>query len=112
VYHASGLNFTVAAGTQDLKNTTRTDATFWYGKIGYRKNFFGIGETALAADWGQNSNAVANNDQADSYGLLGVQDFEKWGSEYYLGFRNYNLDRLGTDFNNVKAVMSGVRVKF
>ena len=112
VYHASGLNFTVAAGTQELKNATRTDATFWYGKIGYRKNFFGIGETALAADWGQNSNAAANNDQADSFGLLGVQDINKWGSEYYLGFRNYNLDRPGTDLNSIQSVMSGVRVKF
>ena len=112
VYHASGLNFTVAAGTQELKNATRTDATFWYGKIGYRKNFFGIGETALAADWGQNSNAAANNDQADSFGLLGVQDINKWGSEYYLGFRNYNLDRPGKDLNSIQSVMSGVRVKF
>jgi len=112
VFHESGLNFTVAAGTQDLKNTTRDDATFWYGKIGYRKNFFQIGHTALAADWGQNSNAATNNDQADAYGLLGVQDFKKWGTEYYLGFRNYNLDRSGTDFNSIQSVMSGVRVKF
>jgi len=112
VLHESGLNFTVAAGSQDLKNTTRDDATFWYGKIGYRKNFFGIGETALAADWGQNSDAAANNDQADTYGLLGVQDITKWGSEYYLGFRNYSLDRTGTDFNSVQSVMSGVRIKF
>lgn len=112
VYHESGLNFTLAAGSQDLKNATREDTTFWYGKIGYRKNFFEVGETALAADWGRNSNAAANDDQADSYGLLGVQDFKKWGSEYYLGFRNYNLDRPGTDFNSVQSVMSGVRVKF
>ncbi len=112
VYHQSGLNFTIAGGSQDLKTTTRDDATFWYGKIGYRKNFFGIGETALAADWGRNNNLAANDDQADTYGLFGVQDFKKWGSEYYLGFRNYNLDRPGTDLNSVQSVMSGVRVKF
>jgi len=112
VYHESGLNFTLAAGSQDLIAATRDDATFWYGKIGYRKNFFGLGKTALAVDWGRNNNVAANDDQADSYGLLGVQDFTKWGSEYYLGFRNYNLDRPGTDFNSIQSVMSGVRVKF
>jgi len=111
-FHETGLNLTVAAGSQDLKNTTRNDATFWYGKIGYRQNFFDIGETGIAVDWGRNNNVAANDDQADSYGLLGVQDFKKWGSEYYLGFRNYKLDRPGTDFNDIQSVMSGVRVKF
>lgn len=108
----SGLNFTLAAGTRDFKSTARNDASFWYGKLGYRREYFQIGGTALAFDMGRNNDVVANNDQADSFGVFGVQEFDKYGTEYYLGYRDYRLDRPGTDFNSVQAVMSGVRVKF
>ena len=53
-----------------------------------------------------------NKDEAKSFGFQFVQDFSKWGTECYLGYRNYDLDRSGTDFNDIDALMSGVRVKF
>jgi hypothetical protein len=41
-----------------------------------------------------------------------VQDIKEWGTEAYLGYRIHKLDRNGTDFDNINALMSGMRVKF
>jgi hypothetical protein len=34
------------------------------------------------------------------------------GSEYYIGYRWHDLDRELTDFDDINALMTGVRVKF
>ena len=41
-----------------------------------------------------------------------VQDLKTWGSEVYLGYRLHMLDRNGVDYDNINAVMTGMRVKF
>jgi hypothetical protein len=41
-----------------------------------------------------------------------VQYIDKWATEFYLSFRNYDLDRSGTDYEDVNALLSGLRVKF
>jgi hypothetical protein len=112
VLHESGLNFTFAAGNRNFTLAGRDDAKFYYGKLGFRHRFFQYGETALAVDLAQTYDLAANADEADSYGLLGVQNFEKWGTEYYFGYRTYQLDRPATDLDRIDAVMTGVRVKF
>jgi len=35
-----------------------------------------------------------------------------WGTEFYAGYRNYALERAGTDFEDIDASMVGARVKF
>ena len=112
VLHQSGLNFTLAAGKRRFNLAGRDDATFYYGKLGYRRDFFEFGETAFAADLARNFDLAANSDEADSFGLVGVQNFKNWGTEYYLGYRFYKLERPGTDLDRIDAVMTGVRVKF
>jgi cell division protein FtsB len=110
--HDSGLNFTLAAGTRNFHSAARDDATFYYGKLGYRRDFFRFGETALAVDLERSYDLARNADEAESVGLMGVQDFTEWGTEYFFGYRNYRLDRPGMDLNDIDAVMTGVRVKF
>ena len=35
-----------------------------------------------------------------------------FGLELYLFYRNYSLDRTGTSFDDIDAVLTGARVKF
>jgi len=112
ILHSSGFNLTLAAGQRDYDLSGRDDPTFYYAKLGYRKGFFSVGESRFSIDYATNDDVAQNKDEAKSFGFQFVQDFSKWGTECYLGYRNYDLDRSGTDFNDIDAVMSGVRVKF
>jgi predicted porin len=116
VRHESGFNVTGAAGTRDMQvgavNSTR-DPFFWYVKVGYIWGG-GIGNTAFAIDFIQADEVASTsaNDEATSYGAFVVQAVDKIGTELYLGARQYQLDRVGSNFDDVTAVMAGARVKF
>ena len=110
--HSSGFNFTFAGGIQNAKPSGKDDGKFYYGKIGYRTNVCSLGETAFALDYGSFQDITANNDDADTFGAQLVQYFEEWATEYYLGFRHYNLDREHEDYDKINSVLTGFRVKF
>lgn len=118
VLHDSGFNFTGAGGVQDIQagatNPTR-DPVFWYAKAGYLWNG-GIGKTAFAIDYTQaeeiQDELAASNDEFTAYGAFVVQGIDKIGTELYLGVRNHELDRTGSNFDDILAVLAGARVKF
>ena len=95
-----------------MKGAGRSDAMFFYGKLGYRHRFFPVGETAFSIDFGRYKDIEINNDDAETFGAAFVQNFARWGTEYYLGYRNHDLQRPGSDFKPINAVLTGFRVKF
>ena len=112
VLHDSGFNGTFAMGTRDQKGAGVNDAGFFYTKFGYRGRWCPMGITSLSADFGRFSDFDVNGDDADTFGLQMVQDLQEWGSEAYIGYRFHKLDRNGVDFDNINAIMTGMRVKF
>ena len=120
ILHRSGWNFTVAGGYQNLDSglenpngTSRNDdPTFYYAKLGYRAKWFQVGETRFSLDYARNDDVSQDGDEARSMGFQAVQEFPEWGSEYYIGYRWYDLDREQADFDAINALMTGVRVKF
>jgi len=110
----SGLNATFAAGTRDKSDSTLDDSSYYYGKLGYKVTIFSVGPTAFAVDYGTYTdiNRTSNNDDADTFGIFVVQNVTQWKTELYLGYRNYSLNRAGSDFEDVNAVMTGIRIKF
>ena len=113
VLFGMGLNFTVAGGYRDLKDArSGDDASFIYGKVGYRRSFFSFGDTAFSVDFGRFDDVVQTKDEADTIGTQIVQNLDPWGSEWYLGYRYHSLDREDEDFDDINAFMSGFRVKF
>ena len=108
----AGVNMTVAAGRRDFDEDGRNSGNFIYGKLGYRVDPFSIGSTALAIDYYHGEDVGADGDESTSVGLLAVQNVDRIGTELYAGFRNYELDREGEDFDDINAVLVGARVKF
>jgi hypothetical protein len=112
ILHSSGINFTVAAGLRELDDSSRDDPTFYYAKVGYRAKWFEIGESRFSVDYQYVEDLAQDGDEAKTVGFQFVQDIPEWGSEYYLGYRWHELDRDFTDFDDINALMTGVRVKF
>ena len=112
VLHDSGFNGTFAMGTRDQKGAGVNDAGFFYTKFGYRGRWCPLGVTSLSADYGRYSDFDVNGDDADTFGLQMVQDLEEWGTEAYIGYRFHTLDRDSQDYDDINAVMTGMRVKF
>ena len=120
ILHRSGWNLTVAGGYQDLDSGLQNpdgtprddDPTFYYAKLGYRAKWFPVGETRFSVDYARNDDVAQDGDEAKSVGVQAVQDFPEWGTEYYIGYRWHQLDRQLADFNDINALMTGLRVKF
>jgi hypothetical protein len=112
VLHSSGFNLTFAGGTRDYKVSGRDDGTFYYGKLGYQRKFFSIGTTAMSVDYARNDDVEQDGDEANTVGFQFVQNIDQWATEYFLGYRYHNLDRDNTDFKDINALMTGLRVKF
>ena len=120
--HSSGLNLTVAGAYADLKHNLINpdgsdrddDPIFYYAKLGYRGRILKVGETRFSVDYGRNDDRDQDDDEAATAGVAIVQDLSDFGMEYYLAYRWHELDRGegSTDFDDIQAVMSGVRVKF
>jgi hypothetical protein len=112
ILHEGGLNATFAAGKRYMKVSGRNDPDFQYFKLGYIAQITKLGSTAFAIDIGQYDEIAQNNDSADTWGLMFIQNFTDWGAEVYGGYRNYDLSRTGSSLDDVDAVLMGARVKF
>lgn len=107
----NGLNFTVAAGKQKRASAFE-DAAFYYGKIGYRWKLFNSGESAISIDYGHYNDQATDGDMGRTLGIAFVQAVRNWGTQFYVGWRNYDLDRQGELLDDINAIISGARVKF
>lgn len=107
-----GINLTVAAGQRDFDEGGRNNGNFVYGKVGYLFEPFTIGSTAVAIDYYYGEDVDTDGDESTSIGLLAVQNVDPIGTELYAGYRNYDLDRDGENFDDVNALLVGARVKF
>ena len=108
----NGLNFTIAAGLRELKDSGRDDPTFFYTKVGYIAELLSAGKTAFSIDYSFNEDLDQDGDEADAIGLQLVQNIDSWATEFYLSYRFHSLDRSGSNFDDIHAVLSGLRVKF
>jgi len=107
-----GFNATLAGGIQSMAADNRDDGSFWYAKLGYQVPLFKVGMSNFSIDYGQANDLNMNDDEFSSLGLAFVQNISDWGTELYITYRWHDLDRTGSDFDSINAVMSGARIKF
>ena len=108
----SGFSITFAAGNESLDNDTNDSKKFYYGKAGYTMEFWNIGQTALAIDYGQYNNDNNKEDETKTMGFMFVQKLQDWSSEIYAGFRTHDLEGESADYEAVKALTVGTRINF
>lgn len=108
----NGLNATFAGGIRTWDDDNRDDANYWYAKFGYQVKLFTFGQSNLSVDYAQSNNIFMDDDIASSFGLAYVQNIKEWGTELYLAYRWYELDREHEEYDDINAAMSGARIKF
>jgi hypothetical protein len=107
-----GISVTAALGSRDLDSGTGDDPFFYYGKLGYTFDAVSFGSTSVGIDYEAVDDLDQSGDEARSYGIFAVQKYDKVGAEFYLGARNHELDRPGSNFDDVLAILVGGRVRF
>jgi hypothetical protein len=111
LHEATGLNLTASAGMLDRDN--EGDPTNLYGKLGWLANFFSVGQTGFGVDYTRSLNLPTGRDDGYSVGAVAVQHFDQYGTEFYLGYRLYSLDRdVAPSVENMHVGTVGARVKF
>lgn len=111
VLHSSGFNITFAAAVEDVDGPG-ADPRFWSIKLGFKKEFMAMGESRFAIDFYRGDETEQVSDEATAIGAGIVQKIDAIATEFYLGLRNYNLERDNADLNNIFAVITGARIKF
>jgi hypothetical protein len=107
LHNASGVNGALAAGGTD------TGGTFFYAKAGWLADFMDVGATAMAIDYGQNSDGVYEGSEADKWGLQLVQNFDNLNLEAYLAYNSYGFsDDSDISYQDGSSTMAGVRWQF
>jgi len=111
LHEATGLNLTLSAGLLDYDG--RNGGTNLWGKLGWLTRFFPVGQTAFAVDYDRSTNFPTGTDKGYSVGGALVQQFEDYGTELYVQYRIFSLDRdVEPSVENMNVGTIGARVKF
>ena len=111
LHEDTGLNLTLSAGL--LERDHQDDAKNFYAKAGWLKRLFSFGETAFGVDYTRSLNLPTGSDDGYSVAASAVQQFEKFGTEFYLLYRLYSLDRdVAPSVHDISVGSIGARVKF
>ncbi|PCJ07536.1 MAG: porin [Rhodobacteraceae bacterium] len=102
----SGLNASMAGGSRD------GGGDYFYGKLGYKGDWFAFGQTALAVDIYDGSNFSTSGSSTRVYGIGAVQTIDSLNMEAYLGLRSYEFSEVATSYQDVDSVLFGARWKF
>jgi hypothetical protein len=111
LHEATGLNLTLSAGLKERDG--QGDASNLWGKVGWLTNFFSVGQTAFGVDYDRSVNLPTGRDDGYSFGGAVVQQFEDYGTEIYLQYRHWSLDRdVEPNVQDIDVGTIGTRVKF
>lgn len=102
----SGLNLTVALGASENDDPSVPRRKFGYGKVGYV-----TGKHAVSIDYGSSQDFALDGDRAKVYGVGYVYAPQTW-IDLYSGVKQHQLDRAGSDFENITLLTAGTRLKF
>ncbi len=111
LHEATGLNLTLSSGLKE--GDGKSDAYNYYAKVGWLTRFFTFGETAFGIDYDRSVNLPTGRDEGYSVGGAVVQQIEDFGTEFYVQYRLYSLDRDGApSVQDINVGTVGMRVKF
>lgn len=111
LHRPTGLNVTGALGYDEHNN--RDNSKFWYLKGGWIVNPFDFGDTAFSIDVSETEGLPSEKDKGLTFGAYVVQHLADYGTEFYGGVRNYDLD-VSSDpsVDDILVGTIGTRIKF
>ncbi len=111
LHESSGLNLTLSAGMQDRDD--QGDPSNLWAKLGWLTTISDLGPTAFGLDYNRTVNLPTGRDDGYSVGAAVVQQVADYGTELYLQYRLYSLDRAAApSVADLNVVTGGARVKF
>ncbi|WP_299147545.1 porin [uncultured Tateyamaria sp.] len=112
-HEPTGLNVTFASAQDDLDVEGRDDPGYYYLKLGYQqKELLPWGSTSFAFDYYDGSDQNVNGSDSESFSLFVVQKVDKWNTEFYAGYRTYEVSTPAEDFQDTDVVFIGSRFTF
>lgn len=119
----NGISLFAGIVNRDWNLANVPNAKVYHGKLGYQHKFFEAGLTAFAVDYGHFTNMIFDSRTGferdkylgKTYGIMAVQFLDRIGTEVYMIYRHHRLEgpsARAARFNDVKALMTGMRVKF
>ncbi len=112
--HDSGANLTVSSGTFDREanGATIDDPVGYFIKPGWKLDLVPWGKTNVSVHYGTTDDLQAQGDEFTSWGGAVVQNVDAAGAELFAFFRQYELDRTGSSFEDLDLGGIGARIKF
>ena len=107
LHKPSGFSVALAAGRPD-----ENDASYVFAKLGYQRDWFAAGSTAVSFDIYDGSDFGADGADSKSYALAAVQRIDAYNLEIYGGYRVFDYDAPGADFEDIDVLFAGARWKF
>lgn len=119
----NGISVMIAGAYRNWKDISAPAAHSWFGKLGYQHEFFAVGKTAFAVDYGQYRNFFIDTTQGlssqwihrkgQTVGVGAVQFFDKVNTEVYFMWRGYKLSASHSDnYDPINVFLLGARVSF
>ena len=108
----SGLNLAVSAGQVKASQSGRRNLHYYFIKPGYQFHYFNQGLTAFSVDYGRYYNIAQNKDRASAYDIDLVQNIDTLHLAVYGGYKQFKLQRPGSNFHNLSLFILGAIYKF
>ena len=127
----TGLFFTGAAGTRDVKDSDAVgsyDANFYYLSAGIARNFTGLGDTVIYGEYSvwegnaQETLGVAfSGTSLDHWGVGIVQHVDAAAMEFWLAYKNHSISGAPAgivngidwrDAEDIHVIIAGTRIRF
>jgi predicted porin len=101
-----GVNVTLGYSTSEVEDPAVPKKKFGYAKVGYL-----MGHHAASVDYGKGKDFAVDGDDSKVVGLAYVYTPQKW-IDLYAGIKQHSLDRAGSNFDDIRFVSAGTRIKF
>jgi len=108
VLFSQGTNINVAYAEQET--TAGADSDTFYVKLGHRWGPEMVNSVAI--DYQQVDDLTAAGSEATSWGIGFGHDIPGPGVNLYAGYKNWDLDQPGANFDDIDGFNMGARVKF
>jgi hypothetical protein len=111
--HSSGLGATFSCGFQNGdESISQADDAGCTAQGHFQRKFNEMGKTSLVVEFQQADDVNAQGDIAQGFGVTLHQAIDASALEVWAKYSNFDLERDGSDFNDIDIISVGTRIKF